>query len=109
MEDKKMRRITRNEINKNNMVVLSYCQCQTILNLFGYDHKVGYNSGIYGWNYDLYRICGIDIVTGYNVPYIKYSNEKIKNKLVALENEIRDNYDYSKFEEYEKRFLKIFK
>ena len=101
-------RITRNQINKNNMVTLSYCQCQTILNLFGYNYKIGYNSGIYGWNYDLYRIKGVDIVTGYNAPYEKYSNKEIKNKLVALENKIRNNFDYSKCEDYKKEFFKIF-
>ena len=101
-------RITRNQINKNNMVTLSYCQCQTILNLFGYNYKIGYNSGIYGWNYDLYRICGVDVVTGYNVPYRQYSNKELKNKLVELENKIRNNFDYSKREDYKKEFFKIF-
>ena len=103
-----MRKVTRNEINKNNMVALGYCQCQTVLNLFGYDYKIGYNSGIYGWNYDMYRIRGIDIITGYNVPYCQYSNKELERKLVELENEIRNNFDYSKNEEYKKRFFKIF-
>ena len=103
-----MRKITRNDIDKNNMVVLGYCQCQTILNMFAYDYKVGYNSGIYGWNYDLYRINGVDIVTGYNTPYAKYNNNEVKNKLVKLENEARKNYDYSKIAEYKKEFFKIF-
>lgn len=104
-----IKRITRNDINKENMVALSYCQCQTILSLFGYEYKVGYNSGTYGWNYDLYRIGNIDIVTGYNVPYYRYSNKELKNKLVALENEVRANKDYSKNDDYRKEFFKIFK
>ena len=104
-----MRKVTRNEINKNRMVALGYCQCQTILNLFAYKYKVGYNSGIYGWNCDLYTIGDIDIVTGYRVPYRKYSNERVKKELIALENEMTKNFDYSKLEEYRKRFLEIFK
>ena len=103
-----MRKITRTEINKNNMVALGYCQIQTILDLFAYDYKIGYNSGVCGWNYDLYRINKVDIVTGYNVPYYSYSNVEIKKKLIELENEIRKNYDYSKNKEYKKRFFKIF-
>ena len=50
---KKMRKITRNEINKTNMVAIGYCQAQAALNLFGADYKIGYNAGVYGWNYDL--------------------------------------------------------
>ena len=103
-----MKRITRSDIDKNNMVALSYCQCQTILNLFGYEYKIGYNTGLYGWNYDLYRIHGVNIVTGYNVPYANRSNEKLKNKLVSLENRVRANKDSSFFEEYRKEFFRIF-
>ena len=104
-----MRKVTRNEINKNNMVALGYCQCQTILNLFGYDYKIGYNSGVYGWNYDLYNINGVNIVTGYNTPYTQYSNKEIKNKLIALENKVRTNKDYTKYDAYKKEFFEIFR
>ena len=104
-----MKKITRNEINKNNMVALSYCQCQTILNLFAYDYKAGYNAGVNGWNYDLYRIGDVDLVSGYNVPYEKYSNKEIKNKLIELENKMRKKLDFTKKEEYKKEFFEIFK
>jgi len=103
-----MKKVTRNEINKNSMVALGYCQCQEILNLFAYDYKIGYNSGMCGWNYDLYRIKGIDVVTGYNTPYQNCSNKAIKNKLVALENRVRSDKDYTKYDAYRKEFLKIF-
>lgn len=103
-----MRKVTRNEINRKNMVALGYCQIQTILGLFADDYKVGYNSGVYGWNYDLYRIRGIDVVTGYNVPYYDCSNKEIKNKLIALENKVRENKDYTKIEDYKKEFFEIF-
>lgn len=109
-----MKRITRNDINKNNMVALGYCQCQTVMNLFGYDYKVGYNAGVYGWNYDLYNINGVSIVTGYNVPYCQYNNEERKKKLIALDNKIRKT-EYISFSEYEENrkkwfeeFLRIF-
>lgn len=105
-----MRKITRNEINKNNMVALGYCQCQMILNLFGTDCKVGYNSGVYGWNYDLYSINGVDIVTGYNVPYNQYSNKSLKNKLVELENRVREEkYNEENYKKFKKEFFEIFK
>ena len=111
-----MRKITRKQINKTNMVALGYCQAQTVLNLFGTDYKVGYNAGVYGWNYDLYRINDIDVITGYNVPYYKYSNNDLKIKLIELENKIRKEERGLTFLEYEKKlqqwkkeFLEILK
>ena len=102
-----MRKVKRTEINKSNMVALGYCQCQTVLNLFGGDYKIGYNTGLYGWNYDLYRIGGVDVVTGYHVPYCQYSNKELKNKLVLLENKVRQDNSIEK-SNYKKEFLKIF-
>lgn len=109
------RKVTKNDINKTNMVALGYCQCQTILNLFGEDYKVGYNVGVYGWNYDIYTINGVDIVTGYRVPYYECSNNKLKNKLIELENKIRGEERGLTFSEYrkniqqwKKEFLGIF-
>ena len=105
-------KITRNEINKTNMVALSYCQAQTALNCFAYNDKVVYNAGIYGWNYDLYKINGVDIVTGYRPPYCEYSKKDIKNKLIAFENKLRE-LSYSEEHENEeilkKEFFEIFK
>ncbi|MBQ1802325.1 MAG: hypothetical protein II013_04925 [Lachnobacterium sp.] len=106
-----MRKITRNNINQENMVALSYCQAQTALNLFGTDYKIGYNAGVYGWNYDLYRIGGVDVVTGYNCPYINKSNKKIKTQLIAFENKLRklsSSELCEKGEELKKEFLNIF-
>ena len=107
----RLRKITRNEINKTNMVALSYCQAQTALNCFAYNDKVGYNAGIYGWNYDLYRIGGVDVITGYNCPYVNKSNKKIKTQLIAFENKIRklsSSELYKKNEQLKKEFLEIF-
>ena len=107
-----MKRITRNEINKENMVAIGYCQAQAALNHFGYDYKVGYNAGIYGWNYDLYRIGGVDIVTGYNCPYVNKSNKKIKTQLIAFENKLRklsSSEEHENEEILKKEFLEIFK
>lgn len=103
-----LKKITRKDIIKESMVALSYCQCQTILNRFGYDFKIGYNKGINGWNYDLYRIGNFDIITGYNVPYSQYSNKNLKNKLIELENKVRKNKDFTKNDAYKKEFFQIF-
>lgn len=106
------KKVTRKDINKKNMVALGYCQIQHTLNFFGEDYKVGYNAGIYGWNYDLYNINRISIVTGYNVPYCQYSNKGMKEKLIAFENKLSkctlEEYRENK-ESWKKEFLEIFK
>lgn len=107
-----MRKITRSEINKENMIALGYCQAQASLNHFGYDYKVGYNAGVYGWNYDLYRINGVDIVTGYRPAYCKYSKKDIKTQLIAFENKLRElslSERYENEEILKKEFFEIFK
>ena len=106
-----MRKITRNNINQENMVAIGYCQCQTILDMFAYNYKIGYNVGVYGWNYDLYRINGVDVITGYNCPYVNKSNKKIKTQLIAFENKLRklsSSELYKKNEQLKKEFLEIF-
>jgi hypothetical protein len=108
------KKVTRNDINKNNMVTLGYGQCQMILGLFGEDYKVGYNSGVYGWNYDLYSIHGVDVVTGYRVPYQEYCNKDLKTKLIALDNKIVEtrctwiDYEVNQ-KKWLREFLEIFK
>lgn len=103
-----MKKVTRNEINKNNMVALNYCQCQRALNLFGYDYKIGYNSGVNGWNYDLYNINGVSVVTGYNVPFKQYNNMELKRKLIMLDNRLK-NMKFGEYQNLKKEFLEIFK
>lgn len=103
-----MKKVTRNDINTNNMVALSSNQCQMVLDLFASEYKAGYNTGVYGWNYDLYEINGVDIVVGYRVPYKSFENKEVKRELIALENELGKSFDYSNYEEYKKRFLEIF-
>ena len=106
-----MRKVTRNDINKEDMISLGYCQCQIALRVFGENYKVGYNSGAYGWNYDLYNINDVSIVTGYRMPYTEYSNKAIKNKLIAFDNKLCSMETiniYKNFEELKQEFLAIF-
>jgi hypothetical protein len=103
------KKVTRNDINKDNMIALGYGQCQMILGLFGENYKVGYNSGVYGWNYDLYSIHGVDVVTGYRVPYKEYTNKEIKKKLIALDNKVvQKRYTWAEREKWFREFLEIF-
>ena len=55
---------TRNQINQNynNVICIGYCDAQYLLQG---KNPIAYNAGVYGWNYDLYTIGGVAIVTGY--------------------------------------------
>jgi hypothetical protein len=55
------------------IISVGYCDLQSLLN---YKTPVAYNAGIYGWNFDVYDINGIAIVTGYRPAPSKNS---IKN------------------------------
>ena len=59
------KKITRNEMKRqyNNIIKIGYCDAQYILY---YDEPQFYNSGVYGWNYDVYAFGDVAICTGYN-------------------------------------------
>ena len=65
------------------IVRVGYCDLQ---NLLSYKTVVAYSSGIYGWNFDVYDIAGVAIVTGYR-------GMPCKNTSVS----------YSTIQEYEKK------
>lgn len=44
------------------IIEVGYCDLQSLLN---YERPIAYSSGIYGWNFDVYDINGVAIVTGY--------------------------------------------
>ena len=55
---------TRKQINQNfnSVICIAYCDAQYLLRG---KNPIAYNEGYYGWNYDLYDINGVAIVTGY--------------------------------------------
>lgn len=44
------------------IISAGYCDLQSLL---CYKDPVAYSSGVYGWNFDVYDIGGVAIVTGY--------------------------------------------
>lgn len=53
------------------IISVGYCELQ---NLLSYESPVAYNKGRYGWNFDVYDIDGVAIVTGYRHLPEKNSN-----------------------------------
>ena len=94
-------KITRNQLFNANIPVikLGYCDAQTLLR--GHD-AIYYNSGVYGWNYDVYLITCADelvfICTGYNpIGNIKPDYEltreyELKAQKYCYENGFKDSY-----------------
>ena len=62
---------------------VGYCQAQYLLM---FTRRVGYNAGIYGWNYDVYIVGDDVIITGYR----PFNAEKISYELLKeYENKAR--------------------
>ena len=60
--DEKMKKLTRNNLNNKPVIKVGYCDACYLLR--GLD-RVGYMSGVYGWNADVYDTGAAYIVTGY--------------------------------------------
>ena len=54
---------------------VGYCQAQSLLM---FTRRVGYNAGVYGWNYDVYIVGDDVIITGYR----PFNAEKIDYDLL---------------------------
>lgn len=59
----KNRRIKKNEHQNNFGVIVScgYCELQPLLNM---KSRVGWNKGVYGWNFDIFDFGGVGLITG---------------------------------------------
>ena len=54
---------------------VGYCQAQYLLM---FTRKVGYNAGVYGWNYDVYIVGDDVIITGYR----PFTTKKVNYELL---------------------------
>lgn len=62
-------KLTRKDIANKPVIKIGYCAAQSMLNLFD---RIGYMSGVYGWNCDVYEFQEAYIVTGYRMPVKGY-------------------------------------
>ena len=87
---------------RNNILEISYCDLQ---NLLKYENPTAYNSGVYGWNYDLYEVDGVAIVTGYrSMPTGKNFNYELVHNYEQKAREVnqRRKTDKETWEEYDR-------
>lgn len=59
-----IKKITRNELKNKPVIKIGYCAAQ---NMLAYSERIGYMSGVYGWNCDVYDFDGAYILTGYRM------------------------------------------
>lgn len=59
--------ITRTHLQGYKVYTCGACELQHLLN-FCTSYKLGYNAGVYGWNYDAYKFDDVIITTGYRTP-----------------------------------------
>ena len=57
-------KLTKKDLRNNFGVIVScgYCELQSLLNI---KSRVGYNQGVYGWNFDAFDFGGVGLITGY--------------------------------------------
>lgn len=111
-----MKHLTRNEIRRQYKTVIQLGYCD-IYELTRQLKKIGYNAGVYGWNYDVFELdWNTCIITGYRTfskgttrltsDFIQYMDKKaceieennrcnyygFEEQMNALKNEFIDNY-----------------
>lgn len=57
-------KLTNNDLRNNFDVIVScgYCELQSLLNM---KSRIGYNNGVYGWNFDVFDFGSVGLITGY--------------------------------------------
>ena len=88
--------VTRKQIMDNfqKVVYIPYCEAETLLR---FSSPIGYNSGVYGWNFDLYAFGNVAVCTGYrNFPGTRAKNvrefEKKARKILDRPVRYADEY-----------------
>ena len=71
---------------------IGYCQAQYLLENVE-AKKVGYNAGVYGWNYDVYLFRNNVIITGYRCTFGNYFNYDLLKEYEKKAEAICYNYD----------------
>lgn len=59
-------KLTNKDLKNNFDVIVScgFCELQSLLSI---KDRVGYNSGVYGWNFDAFDFGGVGLITGYMI------------------------------------------
>lgn len=95
----------KSEYPANKIICLSYCCLQNIISA-SCIQPFGYNSGVYGWNYDCYAIDDCLIITGYR-PFGKRPKWQLINDFQKKSENIY-SLDYEELKETANELLSRF-
>lgn len=86
-----------------NVRCAGYCDLQALL----YNHSpIAYTCGVYGWNFDVFKVYGVTICTGYrNMPGKRL--EGIREYESKAKNILNNYTDYNGLEGYERKKAEI--
>ena len=89
------------------VVKCGYCDLATLLRD---ESPVAYTCGVYGWNFDVYEVCGITICTGYRGMVGRRANgiREYEEKAKALEKKYNQWTEYDKLKRARRRLLEKF-
>ena len=91
-----MEKMTRNDVKRMAYDNIYYTDMN--VSSLKYFNKIGYNSGVYGWNYDVYEYGHNVLLVGYRVPsfatYIK--PEEVEKLAIKRLQEKIENIDLTK-------------
>lgn len=102
----------------SNVIVLYNYQTEAVNSIKKTFSPVGYNAGVYGWNYDVYDINGVGFVEGYRIPNFtnsaRYSKEildKVTDKINEIwkNNRKHENIPSYNYKKEQAEFLNAFK
>ena len=102
-------KLTNKDLRNNFGVIVScgYCELQSLLSM---KDRIGYNKGVYGWNFDAFDFGGVGLITGYR---IRGANIKLSMEFCELwENRARKaTYEERKqiLAEFERELQKLAK
>lgn len=101
--------MTRKEI-MNNFIHVYSVGYGDLQHLFRFCNRIGYNSGVYGWNYDVFSLDNgnIAICTGYRSTPGKSIDRDIIRKYEQKAKDILCDYSYQ-YDEQKKRIDKLIK
>ena len=77
-------KMTRNDVKRMAYDNIYYTDMNT--QTLKYFNKIGYNSGVYGWNYDVYEYGRNVLLVGYRVPSFATYIEPKEVEKVAFKN-----------------------
>ena len=91
MKTKMVRNQVYNLNGTNKIITIGYANLDSVLKYF---NPIGYNAGIYGWNYDVYDLLGYTFVTGYR-PLGNRADYDLTKKYEELGKELSSLRDWT--------------